>query len=89
MKTDINGFLSEITALRDSYVTAGNKGGARVAQQVLTLSEIYSKYDFPAVEFYGHLQDRLNGFAKIYEKYETEERDANPVILEVIQAYKG
>lgn len=89
MKTDINDFLSEITELRDRYVTAGNKGGARVAQQALTLSELFGKYDFTPAEFYGHLQERLAGFAKIYQSYETEEKAASPVVLEVINAYKG
>lgn len=87
MKADITDFLHEITALRDTYMQEENKGGARITQQVITLSEIYSKYDFSLPEFYGHLSTVFKGFARNYEVYETEEAEANPVVLDIIERY--
>lgn len=88
MKADISDFIKEVTVLRDAYMQKENKGGARVAQQVLTLSEIYSKYDFTPDEFYGHLDKTMTEFSKNYESYEAEESEANPVVLEVIRGHK-
>lgn len=88
MKADITDFIQEISTLRDAYMQDDNKGGARVAQQVLTLSEIYSKYDFTPDEFYGHLHKTMAEFSRNYEVYETEEAEANPVVLAVIMQYK-
>lgn len=89
MKADITEFLDEVTTLRDTYMQSGNKGGARIAQQVLTLSEIYSKYDFTPEEFYGQLHKVMAEFARNYEVYETEEEEANPIVLAVIKRHSS
>lgn len=88
MKDDISGFIAEATALRDRYIAEGNKGAVRVSQQVLTLTEIYSKYDFSKAEFYGHLYTTIEGFKKIYEVYEVEEKVANEAVLELISKFR-
>lgn len=88
MKADITEFLDEVTTLRDAYMQEENKSGARLAQQVLTLSEIYSKYDFAPDEFYAHLYKTMSEFSKNYEVYEIQEREASPVILDVVSRYR-
>lgn len=87
MKADITDFLREITELRDSYISSGNQGGARVSQQAITLSEVYSKYDFSAKEFFGYLLSTMEGFTKIYESYEIQEKDASQVVIPLIERY--
>jgi hypothetical protein len=89
MKADIIDFRQEITDLRDSYMDSRNKGGARVAQQVLTLAEIYSKYDFSGTEFYTQLHKTIKNFSLIYESYEFQEKEANKAVLDTILQYQA
>lgn len=88
MKTEISDLMQELTVLRNDYAVLNNPGGVRVAQQALTLAEVYSKYDFTIKDFLGYLHASMAGFAKIYEVYEIEESEANEVVQAIIESYQ-
>ena len=88
MKTEISDLMQELTVLRNDYAVSDNPGGVRVAQQALTLAEVYSKYDFTINDFFGYLHTSMAGFAKLYEPYEIEESAANKVVQSIIERYQ-
>lgn len=79
-------FTAELTDLLDSYLVAKNQG-ARVVQQVLTLSEIYAKYGFPEDEFFTHIHTDFSRMPTIYEDWEPWKMETFKVVEPIIAKY--
>lgn len=79
-------FTAELSNLLETYLNA-KKQGARVVQQVLTMSEIYAKYGFPEDEFFTRIHTDFSRMSTIYEDWEPWKMEAFKVVEPIIAKY--
>jgi hypothetical protein len=79
-------FTAELMDLFESYLAA-KKQGARIVQQVLTMSEIYAKYGFPEDEFFSRIHTDFSAMSVIYEDWEPWKMETFNVVEPIIAKY--